>query len=420
MLRQYALAAVDQVVVGGVTFVLHALLIRWWVPAEYGTFGLWLAAADVCLTCHNALVTTPLSVHLARQSRRFRRRHLELLLGTATLLGAAGAFLVTLLGALLLAWSGVVPVGAWFGGPAMAAGLLLRSHARALFFARGDAGAALLVDGAYAAATMTLLIGLKFAAGTPGAETVMLLLAATQAVPALVLFLPGRGAGAVLRRRTLRRYGRLWREARWSLAGALTTTVQIRAHAFLVAAMAGAEAYGVIMAGSLLVSPTRLVLQSWSVVARPAMAAAIARGDRHLMLRIPVLTLGAFVAGYLLLAVVLYVFWDIVRQVFYAQMPDAIGPVVLTWVVFIGLFNVGDIFGTALQSFLHFRPLAYTTVAGSLIVLVTTPILILALGYPMALLGPCLAQLVAVAWMVRLYHDGLRALPQQHALGERA
>ena len=420
MLRQYAFAAVDQLVVGATTFLLHALLIRWWLPAEYGTFGLWLAVADVFLTCHNALVTTPLSVHLARQRRRFRRRHLEALLATASMLGAAAALALGLLGALLLDRSGLLPVAAGLGGPAMIAGLLIRSHLRALFFARGDAASALLVDGAYAGAVFLALLGLGLLAGTPDAETVLLVLAAAQALPALPVFLRRGGPALAPRRRTLARYRTLWRDARWSLVGALTTTVQIRSHAFLVAAMAGAEAYGVIMAGGLLLQPTRLALQSWAVIARPAMAAAIAQGDRRRMARLQATALAAFGAGYALLIVALWLVWEPVRELFYPHFPPEIAPVVVTWVLFIGLFNIGDVFSTALQSLLQFRPLAHTTMVGAAIVLLATPLVIATLGWELALLGPCLAQLVVVVWMAVICHRSLLVLRPHRPLAEQA
>ena len=64
MKRRLALSVGDQAVISAFNFALNLLLIKLWTPEDFGLFAIVAAAALFTTMIQNAVINTPLAVHL--------------------------------------------------------------------------------------------------------------------------------------------------------------------------------------------------------------------------------------------------------------------------------------------------------------------------------------------------------------------
>src|SRR6202035_3885270 len=83
---RYAIAAADQVAISLFNFGLSFVLVRLLSATEFGTFGLWIAVANLAIIVQSALVCTPLSVHAPIARDEGERHRLEEALGSVNFL----------------------------------------------------------------------------------------------------------------------------------------------------------------------------------------------------------------------------------------------------------------------------------------------------------------------------------------------
>jgi O-antigen/teichoic acid export membrane protein len=400
MHRRYLAALLDHGVSGAFTFALQALLVRLWTPTDYGVFGFWIAIGELALATANALLLTPLVVHLPRARTPAQRCELQ-----AVVVGGLLPFvLLTGLGSGLVGWS-ITPLerGSWLAclaGAAMTMALLCRSYGVASFYALQRPAAAAATNGMHVGIGCALLLTLGWAMGTPGTTSVLIALAASQAIAAIPAFASvGQRPRLTAPRWWLERYAPMWHQARWSLLGALTTMVQIRIQVLIVLAVAGQAAYGAVFAGGLLSAPIRVATTAWSMVARPRLAEATDRGDLTTVRRLVVGPMLLVVIVFAMLAAVLAAFWQTVRGLLFVNYGDEMASIVATWMLASCLHCLGDCVSSALQGLHEFRRLAWATVWGAIVSVPVALAAVLALGYPWVMLGPGAGQLVALGWM---------------------
>lgn len=405
----------DHGLLSAFSLVLQVVLVRAWSPQEYGLFGFWLGAADAAFPFAYALFLTPLIVHLPRATSEARRAALQVaILGLfvpfLALAAAAGLGL-----GLVLPQPEAGGLPGILAGTAMIVAFLGRSYASTLFFALQRPARSLAIDALHVGVALLALAAAWLAAGIPGIVCVLAMLALSQGMATgLGVRLAAGRPRLVGSRRWWRRYRPIWRLARWSLVGALATTLQNRCQVLIVGILAGPAAYGAVLAGGLLAAPPRLVTHSWTMVARPRLSAAVAEGDmatvRRLVLWPTALVLALFGAYAALLAAG----WPLLRAVLFRNYGAEMATLVVGWMLTTLALCLGECVSAALQGLHEFRRLAWATVLGSIVGVAGALGAVLALGYPWVMLGPFLGALVALAWMVAALR---RSLAERAAAG---
>ncbi len=169
-----------------------------------------------------------------------------------------------------------------------------------------------------------------------------------------------------------------------------------RGYIYLVAGLAGLDALGILAAGQILFRPIGLLLTAWARVARPQLAEAMANQQRSTVLKILKVSGTVGVIGTLSLCGLIYAAWEPLQSFVYGGRYEGIGFVVAGWAVVTLSTTSSAILSIALQSLKKFKPLAFTTVYGSVISLTALAVIIPIFGYRMTFLGILAGQLVSV------------------------
>ena len=153
-------AGLDQAVLSAFSLGLSLMLVAYSTPEAFGHFVLLFSLVLMLLTAQNALILMPLNVLLPGRAEAERRR-IEASLGTLS-----GAFMVAggLVGVLIWALYGDEP----YLLPALvayAALSLSREYWRSLYFVRGQAGRALLLDLTFVLVSAPAILALFFLVG---------------------------------------------------------------------------------------------------------------------------------------------------------------------------------------------------------------------------------------------------------------
>ncbi len=108
-----------------------------------------------------------------------------------------------------------------------------------------------------------------------------------------------------------------WPEVRWSLAGAITTTIQGQCQMLLVAGLAGPAAFAPIAAGFALTSPIRIFSGSMLNVLRPDLSRGSAVGDMKSVRRMTLFTDWLLLLFCLAYGLCLWLAWPLLRDHLY-------------------------------------------------------------------------------------------------------
>jgi O-antigen/teichoic acid export membrane protein len=391
--QKYTVAIGGQALLSGFNFALNILLVRSLVPADYGIFALAIVAGTVGIGLNSALASAPLSVYTPGLGRQAPRRALEATFSAVSVLLSLLIAAVTF--ALALALADQPAVALAFAG--FVAAWTQRFYVRSIAFARRRPQVAFMGDALYVG---TSLAGLALCWWWQGPL-------ASVVVPLSVLGIANLGVSAVelaalgiaprpaLRRRTLARYRRIWREVRWSLLGVITTSLQDQAHSMIVTGMAGPAAFAPLAAGQVIFGPIRVALQAWQMVMRPELAVAIAARNRRAVLRTLLLSTGGLALATAAVGVAIALAWNGIHGFLYAEnyagQPMAL--VVAIW----GAITVCGAATTAssgvLQAFKEFRILAYSTIVGSVLSILLVSLLLWLWQPAISLLGVLAAAL---------------------------
>ncbi|MBL8481974.1 MAG: hypothetical protein JNJ60_07260, partial [Rhodocyclaceae bacterium] len=368
MKRALALSVADQALLSAFNFGLNLYLIRAWPPEQFGFFAVLAAAGIFAAMLQNALVNTPLAVHLPVAPGSAERALLRRAFGSANLLLTA---LV-----LVLAWAlAELSLG---GGQALLAALAAL-HAAAQFL-REYYRSRLAVDAHLGALLWSDLAYLLLACGALGAIE-YLALPAQQALPLLLGALAGAAllsvaphwrpphpaAWPALPRELRQVFGAQMHEIRWSLAGVITTDIQNRGYIFVAAAVFGPAAVAHLQAGRLFFGPLNLLSGAWARVARPRLAQCAGQGDQAAfaaLLRQAVLLFAALNAAFL---GALWLAWPLLAQHVFGDKYRDMGPLIAAWGLANLLFQVRSCLATGVQALRRFRDLTMATLYGALL-----------------------------------------------------
>jgi O-antigen/teichoic acid export membrane protein len=275
LMLRYGASAAGPVAISGAHFLASFIFLRNLSAASFGLFSFVIVAASFCMSMAGALVALPVTNALAQNE------------DASASLKFNGAMCAGL--ALLLAAALALNHAA--GGDAARLGLFaglfaFRWVGRCLAYIHGRMKGAIASDLVYSIA-MTAGLGLMVVTHhvsfTGGSWTFLL---------AVLLSLAPFGRTFILeqiaawKQARLKDYGGVFRDlTRWSLSGVVLTEMAVNAHAYLVTFIAGPGAFALLALGMLLMRPAALVQSALPDMERPAMARAIAAGDRMALTR---------------------------------------------------------------------------------------------------------------------------------------
>ncbi|WP_101048416.1 lipopolysaccharide biosynthesis protein [Macromonas nakdongensis] len=368
MRSKVALSVLDQAIISAFNFALNLYLIRLWSPEDFGVFAVVLAAALLAVMLQNALINTPLAVHMpvvaSAEEKALLRRVFTASNAALTLLLLCGAT-----GGLWL-W-----LDASQADLAVAAGLyiasqFLREYHRALLAVDGDLKALLAVDVAYVLLSVLTLAVFWFG-GYP----------ALQSVPAVLLVLSGWGLVSVLVYLWPRAmpsltsllgeirsvFGSQAHEIRWSLLGVITTDIQNRGYLFIAAAYFGPTTVAHLQAGRIFFGPLNLLTSAWARVARPQLARDFGNGDLPRFKTILGHAIAAFVVFNVVFLIGLYWFWPYLSGIVFGDKYQSMGYIVAGWGLANFVFQVRSCLSVGVQSLRRFRELTAGTIYGAVV-----------------------------------------------------
>lgn len=413
MKRRLFLSVADQAIVSVFNFGLNLFLIRMATPQEFGIFAIISAASLFSTMVQNAIVNTPLSVHLPIASDGDRKARL-LRVFTAT--NALLAMLIIAVGGLSLAiWLGSGQSMTALSACLYLASQFVREYYRALMAVEGRLASLLRIDLACIVLAVSALAAL-FALGEsqrPILSSVFLIvgLAGTiSIVPACIASArlgPLRALIADMRQV----FRDQWREIRWSLLGVITTEIQNRGYIYIAAAVFGPAAVAQLQAGRILFGPLNLISGAWARVARPQLAGLIGHADAAGFDTVLGRAMRGFAAFNLLFLASLWMAWPLLSPlVFHGKYPD-LEYLVAAWGIANIAFQCRSCLGIGVQAMRRFRELTMATIAGAAVSLALTAAACYA-GQAIWLVGPVIAgECVALLIVMRILRRRRAACP---------
>lgn len=367
---------IGPVATAGAQFLLSLLLLARLDVADFGSFAFLLVTSQFSIGLWSALFCAPLLVAAAHRDG-----------GRSALRALAAVSLLALLPVALafFAMASVVgaPMGVGAAFASFAALLLLRQFARAWSLAHGHGGVTIMSDVTYGAVLLAGTAWLAMARGGSLQGAFLALLAAV--VIALVPFLGGTLPQVMrgLAWADVPAYRALWRrDARWSLAGVVTTEVTVNSHSYFVTVLRGAVAFAPIAATALLIRPITVALNGLVEFERARFAHALAAGDwprvRRERRQLRVMLLVVWTGTLLLAAGCLAAFPQILSQGRYDRATVLTGAALWFAVALARCAHAAE--GAVLQAAGHFRQLAWISSWTALVSLVAVPALLLLAG----------------------------------------
>src|SRR5579862_3557482 len=155
---RYVVAAADQVAISLLNFALTFVLLRLLSATDFGIVALWMAAANLSLGVHAALIGAPLGIHLPAEADLTRRRRLGEAVASANLLVVLMSVVAVVVvdGVSNAEWAprSLLTVAAI---PVFIGAGLYREYYRGIAFGRHDMALLLAVDAPYLAVTTACL-----------------------------------------------------------------------------------------------------------------------------------------------------------------------------------------------------------------------------------------------------------------------
>ncbi|MFK8252506.1 lipopolysaccharide biosynthesis protein [Ancylobacter terrae] len=400
-----ALSLIDQALLSGFSLALNLVLLAH-VPADqFGLFTYALTVLLILTSLQNALIVTPIGVNLPGRPEAVQQETLAALLTADHLLRLALAPAVLALCALT---SGD-PLFA-FAAAAMCLAGLWRETQRGIAFTLMRPHRALFIDALSVGGSILLILALWHL---------------LDPVPALLLGIAGGNAAAVLIAagghrlagigKALADYRTVWRETRWTLAGAATTEAQYRGYVIMVEALRGGAVLGEVQAGRVLMGPMPLLVSAWGRISRPAMTRALVEGDMDGARR----TLFLGTAGVMIMSLVylgvLAIGWRWIEPlVFHGRYPG-IGAMSAAWGVAMLVAMAQMCLGYYLQAARLFRPLAFVSVGAAAVSLVALSGLASSVPPVYAVWAVTAGEAVALVWSIVLVARAPRLLARARA-----
>lgn len=416
MRRKLVLSVVDQAVVSAFNFALNLYFIKLWSPEDFGFFAVIAAASIFASMLQNAVINTPLAVHLPAAIDASAKALLRRVFSAANLL-------MTVL-VLALSWGGLI---GWLGTSQMALVLgaslymctqFVREYYRALLAVEGKLGVLLMVDIAYVVLAAGTLGYLRWS-GDGQLQTVAVFLLVLSAAGLLTIArhlvpnqlpalraLPGEMRGV---------FAQQMHEIRWSLLGVITTDIQNRGYIFVAAAFFGPATVAHLQAGRIFFGPLNLLTGAWARVARPQLAGLLGRGEVGRFNTTLKRALWSFAAFNVLFLASLWLAWPYLSALVFGDKYKGLGLMVAAWGMANIAFQIRSCLSIGVQALRRFRELTLGTIYGALLSVVLVAVACV-LDQPMWLIasvigGECVAILVVTRILRRHLSEAGTAVP---------
>jgi O-antigen/teichoic acid export membrane protein len=403
---RYGISALDQIALSLFAFSLNLVLVRVLTPTDFGIVALWTAIGLLAASIQNALVGTPLNVHVQGAPDAASGRHLAEALAVVNLLTIVVVTVAVVLVDLLsdAEWAPRYLATA-LAIPLFVAAGMYRTYYRGLAFSRRDMIMLLWVDGPYLVVT-TLCLGLMFAWPEKLAGLAFAFFAMSVGCLASQPFMTGRFRGPALRtfsRFWLVEYRRVIGDTGWALVGVITAHLQSYSYLYVADNMVGLAGMATINVVGILFRPVRVMVTAWGRAALPELAGHIAAGRIAAVDRIVVRAFLAAGAGSVLWFILLWFGWgEIDRRFLVGHYPEA-RLLLWPWALAAMLDGVSATLSIALQAAREFRYLAYVTIIGAPVTIAATAGAIVWHGYTWAMYGVALGYFVVVALLIVRY-----------------
>lgn len=397
---RYAFAAADQLGISLFNFGVTFALVRLLSATEFGTYGLWIAAANLAINVQAALVCTPLGVHAPAQTDPRERRRLEGALGSVNLLFVGFVF-AAVLAVNLCGDAEWIPddLLTEVAIPTFVALELYREYSRSVAFGRQDMPLLMLVDAPYVAIT-GLCIGAMLLWPQHLAGLAWVFVALTLGSAGARIFGWLRVRIQLMRRGWTEAYRGIFGESMWMLAGVVSTHIQARSYAYITTGLVGLAQLASINAVGLLFRPANTMLVAWRRSALPQLSELVVAGDTEAFDRRVYAALAFEVAGFAALCGALWLGWDLIDRYFLAAKYPKAALLLLPWAIVACLEGVGVILSAALQAMREFRYLAYVTIVTAPITAAATVGFTLWHGFTWTLYGLAIGNIVNESLLV--------------------
>lgn len=405
-MTRYLISAVEQALWSVLNLGVNLLLIRLVAPSHYGAFAFWANTGFVLSSLQNALTVCHLQVLAPGPIRAEPRLSVERLMHAVTI-----PFLLAVAAASFVGVIFLQRAGSALGAPAAALFLpafLLQQYIRALAFTRGRPATAALQTGMVLVTAVSLLT-LAFLAHALTADRVLLSLG-------LAYGLVGVGGAALAVREQIG--GAPWpplgdfrhyvAQSGWIFLGVSSTELLTRFYAFIVTGWYGPVALASLSATQQLLRPVPLLATSWSMIGRADLARRREAGDWRGFVRVMALALVGGVVVAVGWAALIYQAWPLITQHLFGGKYQSFRWMTLMWGLAAAIGFTQVVISAGLQALHAFKGLALANAAASLVGAGAILLIMRASGYPGAILGTAIGQMMELVVMAALLAAMLR------------
>lgn len=390
MKRNLVLSVADQAVVSAFNFALNLFLVRFASPVDFGVFAIIYAASLFAAMIQNAVINTPLSVHLPAVADGAGKARLRRMFSAANLMSSTLLLIGSALAATL--WLGPTPTAV--GACVYLVAQFLREYFRSLLAVEGKLGSLLAADAVCVALSVVALAAVHWQDRYPWPVVPAALwivgVAGTLSVVPFALTLGSLGPLRGLAGEIRQVFAEQWAEIRWSLVGVVTTEIQNRGYVYIAAAVIGPAAVGQLQAGRIFFGPLNLLTSAWARVARPQLAGLLARRDAEGFATVLKHAVQAFTLFNVVFLIALWMSWPQLSSLVFGGKYEDMGIVVIAWGVANIAFQSRSCLGIGVQAMRRFRELSMATIAGAAVSLALTALACFS-GKPIWFIAPVIA-----------------------------
>lgn len=393
---RYLVSLAEQGFSSTLNLATNLWLIRHLAAADYGLFVLATNAALILCNVQGGMTIAHLmTLPPGPPTRAERERPERMILAMTLLLVATSGVLATV----VLGSFNLDAIPTPLALAAYLPALMLYSYTRSLAFSRGlvmtgavQSGAVLLIAAA--------LLGVSILVGAgQRVDLALLILAAAYGAAALITLLRLCGSMfRLLRLHDLAHFRAYARESLWVLIGIGSIELLGRFNSVIVSVWFDTAAVGTLGATQLLLRPIGMVVSAWSLIGRVGMVERREAEDWNGFVRTVVQSIGGSLVISVPWVIGVYFAWPFISaHLFGGRYADD------AWIVL--LSGLSTIIGVVLfvlslgfQSLRRFRLLAYTDMAGAVVAIAATLVLVmLQFGFAMSLVGMMTGQVLDLA-----------------------
>ncbi|GAA0554841.1 hypothetical protein FHS83_001792 [Rhizomicrobium palustre] len=394
---RYAVSAAGPVAISGAHFLASLCFLRLLAPADFGHFSFLLIVVPFCLSLTGAALGAPASMTRGRDAVTARAELLTLQKASLIVSLLAGIGVTAMMALTGAHFETALLFGLYGAGTTLRC--FARSHANVLARIERAAGS----DLAYSL-VLVMGLGLLAATGRFSLDTAAMMMVAATAVSLLPFGQDYAASLAASRNAPLKTYLPMWQAVtRWSLLGVALTEVAVNCHAYLVTFLSGPGAFGLLALGALFMRPASLVLGALPDIDQPLMTKKLAAGDVKGAFRVVNefrTAAGAVLAGTVVLAVVLVVFFPTLLLKHYAV--NDVWVVLAFWTAITALRALRTPEAVFVMATGGYSKLAWISAVSGAVALAATLALLLSAGPLYALGGIALGEVVMLAMLLPL------------------